>query len=159
MVKDNGPKRKSVIRPDFDREAIWRRAEQADQDRQPTQEELAADLGSDPDMVACVRAFPNSVEEIVAGICEGDGRFLDQGRKLLKQHLRNNAKADPNSPKKLRGRGARRSDTAPTSARSGGSTVASQRSLASIVPQSPPATASTPLFDTANYGDADEYGG
>lgn len=159
MAKDNGPRRNPGIMAGFDKAALRRHIEAADQRRAPTQEELAAAYGTDSDVIADARDFPASIDDLIEGICAQDQRFLDQGRKLLKQYLRNSARSDAETGKKGRGRGARRSDTASLTGRSGASGLAANGSSDAAAPQRPTAPAHTSLFPADDYDSADIYGG
>lgn len=159
MAKDNGPKRNPGIMVGFDKAALRRHVEDADRRRAPTQEELATAYGTDSDIIANARAFPASVDDVIEGICAQDKRFLDQGRKLLKQLLRSNARLEPDTGRKRRGRGARRSNAVSTTTSPGDGTVALEHGFAPFAPQRPTAPANAPLFDDSDYGDANVYGG
>ncbi|WP_334656932.1 hypothetical protein [Sphingomonas panaciterrae] len=159
MAKNNGPKRNPGIMVGFDKAALRRHVEDADRRRAPTQEELATAYGTDSDIIAHARAFPASVDDVIEGICAQDQRFLDQGRKLLKQLLRSNARLEPDTGRKRRGRSARRSNAVSTAASSRGGNVALEHGSAPVAPQRPTAPVSAPLFDDSDYGDADAYGG
>lgn len=158
MAKINGPKRNPGIMAGFDKAALRRHVETADQRRAPTQEELAAGYGADADIVACARDYPASVDDIIEGICAQDPRFLDQGRKLLKQLLRSNAKGSPDIARKRRGRGAGRPETGSVPEGPDGNAVASERVPEQIASPPPTAGVGTPLFDAADYEDANVYG-
>jgi hypothetical protein len=108
--------------------------------------------------MACARDYPASVDDIVEDICAQDPRFLDQGRKLLKQLLRSNAKGSPDIGRKRRGRGAGRPEPGTVRHVSDGSAVSSERGSAPVASPPPTAPVGTPLFDAADYGDANIYG-
>lgn len=159
MAKYNGPKRNPGIMAGFDKAALRRHVEDADQRRAPTQEELAAAYGTDSDVIADARDFPASIDDVIEGICAQDQRFLEQGKKLLKQYLRNVVKGEPDAGKKARTTGARRSDTASSTGRPGASGVAANSSSHAAAPQRPDAAAEVPLFPADDYDSADIYGG
>jgi len=156
MTDHNSPRRNPGIMAGFDKAALRRHVEDADRKRALTQDELAAAYGADGDIVAYTRAFPASLDDIVAGIAAQDQRFLDQGRKLLKAALRKQAAAAPAPAKKARGRGMRRADAALPPEPPADDT-ALPAPAADMATNPRPADLSTaPLFEA---GDADLYGG
>lgn len=164
MPKNNDIKRVSAIKADFDRQAIWRLAEEANQKREPNQKELASDYGSDADTIECVRTFPAFLDEIVAGICAQDDRFLDQGRKLLKQLLCKNAAAT-DEPKRARSRRKRTAGNTASEAREAtpsgfrpGIEAASDSAPVDAAGSQTATSAHTISFDAAALPSPDLYG-
>lgn len=169
MPKTKPIRRAPGILAGFDKAKLRQHAEAADQQRAPTQEELAQAYNADAEIVGIAVQYPASIEEIVEGICAQDQRFLDSGRRLLERLLRK-AAASAATDKSTRRRRAVRANSSSADDAYGSRTGAGAEAAsagarshdsdaASVADSGSASAASLPDMFADDYSGAEMYGG